>query len=97
MVHKFRPNGDRILVRRRVQEEKTGAGIIIPDNAKEKPQTGEVVAIGEGRIGSDGKRVAPAVKVGQVVYFGKYAGTEIDLGDDLLIVREDEILGFVGN
>lgn len=95
MIQKFRPNGDRILVKRRSEEEKTVSGIIIPDNAKEKPQLGEVIAVGEGKLNSDGKRVIPAVKIGQIVYFGKYAGTEIELGDDLLIIREDEILGFV--
>ena len=93
MPIKIRPNEDRVLVRRTAAEEKTASGIIIPDNAKEKPQTGEVVAVGEGKIGQDGKRITPAIRVGQTVYFGKYAGTELD--DDLIMVKVDEILGFI--
>ena len=93
MIHKIRPHEDRILVKRTVGQERTASGIIIPDNAKEKPQTGEVLAVGEGKMSSDGKRITPAIKVGQMVYFGKYAGAEVD--ENLLIVKVDEILGFV--
>lgn len=88
----IKPLYDRVLIRRRTDENKTEGGIIIPDAAKEKAQTGEVVAIGQGRL-VDGKIVALQVKAGDVVFFGKYSGTEA--GDDLLIVREEEILGII--
>jgi chaperonin GroES len=93
MHNKIRPNEDRVLIKRRETEGKTASGIIIPDNAKEKPQIGSVLAVGQGKMGQDGKRITPAVQVGQVVYFGKYAGTELD--DDLIMVKADEILGFI--
>ena len=93
MISKIRPHEDRVLIKRQAGEETTAAGIIIPDNAKEKPQKGEVVAVGEGKMGADGKRVKPAISVGQVVYFGKYAGTELD--EEYLMVKTEEILGFV--
>ena len=93
MIHKIHPHEDRVLIKRTVGEERTSSGLIIPDNAKEKPQTGEVLAVGEGKMGNDGKRIVPAIKVGQTVYFGKYAGTEVD--ENLLIVKVDEILGFI--
>lgn len=93
MISKIRPHEDRVLIKRQVGEEKTAAGIIIPDNAKEKPQRGEVLAVGEGKMGADGKRIKPAVSMGQIVYFGKYAGTELD--EEHLIVKTEEILGFV--
>jgi chaperonin GroES len=93
MIGKFRPNGDRILIKRALHEETTASGIIIPDNAKEKAQTGSVVAIGSGKLDANGNRITPAVKVGDTVYFGKYSGTEMD--DDHLIIREEEILGFI--
>jgi len=93
MIQKIRPHEDRVLIKRTVGQERTASGIIIPDNAQEKPQTGEVLAVGEGKIASDGRRITPAIKVGQTVYFGKYAGTEVD--ENLLIVKTDEILGFI--
>jgi len=93
MISKIRPNEDRVLIKRKIGEEKTAAGIIIPDNAKEKPQQGEVLAVGEGKLSTDGKRIKPAISVGQTVYFGKYAGTELD--EEHLIVKTEEILGFV--
>lgn len=76
MVEKIRPLFDRVLIQRLAQEEKTQGGIIIPDTAKEKAQTGKVVAIGAGRIVGEGKIIPMQVKVGDVVFFGKYAGTE---------------------
>lgn len=94
---KFRPLGDRVLVRRVEAEEKVRGGIIIPDTAKEKPLEGEVKAVGEGRRLEDGSRVPVEVSAGDRVLLGKYSGTEIQLdGVDYVIVREDEILGIVG-
>ena len=90
---KFRPLHDRVVVRRIEAEEKTSGGIIIPDTAKEKPQEGEVIAVGAGKTNDEGKRVALDVKAGDRVLFGKYSGTEIKVEDeDYLILREDEIL-----
>jgi chaperonin GroES len=90
----IRPLGDRILVKRIQEEEKTKGGIIIPDTAKEKPQEGRVVAVGKGKTTEDGKLVAPDVKAGDRILFGKYAGSEIKLeGEEHLILREDDILG----
>ncbi len=93
MFEKFRPLGDRVLVKRLENEDKTAGGIIIPEAAKEKAQTGSVVAIGAGRLDNNGKSIPLQVKTGDVIYFGKYAGTEAS--DDHLIIREDEILGIV--
>lgn len=93
MFENFRPLNDRVLIKRLASEEKTASGIIIPDAAKEKAQTGKVIAVGQGRT-FEGKTTPLAVKVGDVVYFGKYAGTDAD--KDHLIVREDDILGIVG-
>jgi chaperonin GroES len=93
MFDKLRPLGDRVLIARVEEQEKTIGGIIIPDAAKEKAQTGKVLAVGAGRLDAAGKVIAMNVKVGDMVYFGKYAGTEV--GKDRLIVREDEILGVV--
>lgn len=93
MFEKFRPLGDRVLVKRLEGEEKTESGLIIPDAAKEKAQTGKVVSVGAGRRDAAGKLLPLDVKEGDVVYFGKYAGTEVDR--DRLIIREDEILGIV--
>lgn len=91
-----RPLHDRILVKRANEEEKTKGGIIIPDNAKEKPAQGEVVATGNGRRDEAGKLVALEVKKGDRILFGKYSGTEIKIeGDDFLIMREDDVLGIV--
>jgi len=91
---KFRPLGDRVLVRRVDEETKTKGGIIIPDTAKEKPQEGEVVAVGPGARDDDGKHVALDVKVGDRILFGKWSGTEVKLdGEELLIMKESDILG----
>jgi chaperonin GroES len=90
----IRPLGDRILVKRIQEEEKTKGGIIIPDTAKEKPQEGRVVAVGKGKMTEDGKLLSPDVKAGDRILFGKYAGSEIKLeGEEHLILREDDILG----
>jgi chaperonin GroES len=90
----IRPLGDRILVKRIQEEEKTKGGIIIPDTAKEKPQEGRVVAVGKGKTTEDGKLLSPDVKAGDRILFGKYAGSEIKLeGEEHLILREDDILG----
>ncbi len=88
------PLGDRIVVKPlEDEEETTGGGIIIPDTAKEKPQEGEIVAVGPGKLLDSGERQAPSVAVGDKVLYGKYSGTEIKSGgEDLLIVREDDIL-----
>ena len=89
----FRPLQDRVLVRRIEQEEKTTGGIITPDTAKEKPMEGEVIAAGPGARGDDGKLNPLDVKVGDRVLFGKWSGTEIKIdGEDVLILREDEVL-----
>jgi chaperonin GroES len=88
---------DRILVKRLEEEEKTKGGIIIPDTAKEKPQQGKVVSVGDGKLLDTGTRVKPGVKPGETVLFGKYSGTEIKLdGEEYLILREDDIFGVIG-
>jgi chaperonin GroES len=93
---KIRPLGDRLLVKRIKEEEKTKGGIIIPDTAKEKPQEGKVVAVGKGKMTEAGKLVAPAVKAGDTVLFGKYSGSEVTLdGEEHLIMREDDVMGVV--
>ena len=92
----FRPLHDRVLVRRIEAEEKTAGGIIIPDTVQEKPQEGEVVAVGPGALNDEGKRVALDVKVGDRVLFGKWSGTEVKVdGEDLLIMKESDILGII--
>ncbi len=91
-----RPLHDRILVRRTAEEEKTAGGLYIPDTAKEKPQKGEIVAAGKGRVTEDGRVLPLEVKVGDRVLFGKYAGTELKLnGEEFLMMREEDILGIV--
>jgi chaperonin GroES len=91
---KIRPLQDRILVKRIDEEEKTKGGIIIPDSAKEKPQEGKVIAVGNGKIGDDGKVQPLDVKKGDRVLFSKYSGTEVNIeGDEHLIIREDDVLG----
>jgi chaperonin GroES len=91
---KFRPLHDRILVRRIESDERTKGGIIIPDTAKEKPQEGEVIAVGPGARNDQGQTVALDVKTGDRVLFGKWSGTEIKLdGEDLLIMKESDIMG----
>jgi chaperonin GroES len=93
---KIQPLGDRVVVLRIGEEEKTAGGIIIPDTAKEKPQEGKVVAAGPGKVGEDGKRIPMDVKKGNRVLFGKYAGTEIEIdGVEHLIMREEDILGVI--
>ena len=92
----FRPLHDRVLVRRLEQAEKTAGGIIIPDTAKEKPAEGEIIAVGAGVRGEDGKLTPLDVKAGDIVLFGKWSGTEIKLdGKDLIIMKESDILGIV--
>jgi chaperonin GroES len=94
----FRPLHDRVLVRRVEAEEKTAGGIIIPDTAKEKPQEGEVIAVGAGTRDENGKLVALDVKAGDRILFGKWSGTEVRLdGEDLLIMKESDILGIIEN
>ncbi|MEZ5710826.1 MAG: co-chaperone GroES [Blastomonas sp.] len=94
---KFRPLHDRVLVRRIEAEEKTAGGIIIPDNAKEKPSEGEVIAVGEGAKDDDGDRIALDVKVGDKILFGKWSGTEVKIdGEDLIIMKESDIMGVLG-
>ena len=93
---KIRPLQDRILVKRVAEEEKTKGGIIIPDSAKEKPSEGEVVAVGSGKVNEKGELRALEVKKGDRILFGKYSGNEIKVdGDELIILREDEILGIL--
>ncbi|KQW29524.1 molecular chaperone GroES [Rhizobium sp. Root274] len=93
---KFRPLHDRIVVRRVSSEEKTKGGIIIPDTAKEKPQEGEVIAVGPGARNDQGQIVALDVKVGDRVLFGKWSGTEIKIdGEELLIMKEADIMGII--
>jgi chaperonin GroES len=91
---KIRPLGDRILVKRIKEEEKTKGGIIIPETAKEKPQEGKVVAVGKGKMTEQGKLLVPDVKAGDKILFGKYSGSEVKIDDEEhLILREDDILG----
>ena len=94
---KFRPLHDRVVVRRVDSESKTAGGIIIPDTAKEKPQEGEVVAVGPGAHKDNGELIALDVKAGDRVLFGKWSGTEVKIdGEDLLIMKESDIMGVVG-
>jgi chaperonin GroES len=93
---KIKPLGDRILVKRIKEEERTKGGIIIPDTAKEKPQEGKIVAVGKGKYSDDGKLIPIEVKAGDRILFGKYSGSEFKHeGEDLLILREDDILGII--
>ena len=93
---KLRPLQDRILVQRVAEETTTKGGIIIPDTAKEKPAEGKVSAVGNGKVGDDGKRVPLELKKGDRVLFGKYAGTEVKVdGDEYLIMREEDVLGVI--
>src|SRR3982751_3657540 len=96
MTTNITPLHDRIIVKRIEEGEQVRGGIIIPDSAKEKPQEGEVIAVGEGKYGKDGKRQALDVKAGDRVLFGKYSSSEVKIdGEELLIMREDEILGII--
>lgn len=93
----FRPLHDRVVVRRIEADQKTAGGIIIPDSAQEKPSEGEVIAVGEGNRDDSGNRIALDVKVGDRVLFGKWSGTEVKIaGEDLLIMKESDIMGVVG-
>ena len=92
----FRPLHDRVLVRRVAEGETTKGGIIIPDTAKEKPQEGEVIAVGNGAIGDDNERIALEVKAGDRILFGKWSGSEVTIdGEELLIMKESDILGIM--
>ena len=94
---KFRPLHDRVVVRRLDSEEKTKGGIIIPDTAKEKPQEGEIIAVGPGARDESGKLVPLDVKTGDKVLFGKWSGTEVKIdGQELLIMKESDIMGVIG-
>jgi len=93
---KFRPLGDRVVVKRVQEDVKTAGGIIIPDTAQEKPQEGEIVAVGPGARDEDGERIAPEVKVGDRILFGKWSGTEVKLnGEELLIMKESDVMGIL--
>jgi chaperonin GroES len=93
---KLRPLQDRILVQRVEEENTTKGGIIIPDTAKEKPAEGKVIAVGNGKLGDDGKRIPLEIKAGDRILFGKYSGTEVKIeGEEYLIMREDDVLGVI--
>ena len=93
---KFRPLGDRVLVKRIKEEERTKGGIVIPDTAKEKPQEGMVVAVGKGKYSEEGKLIPIEVKAGDKILFGKYSGSDVKLeGEEHMIMREEDILGIV--
>jgi chaperonin GroES len=92
----FKPLGDRILVQRTEADEEIRGGLVIPDTAKEKPQEGKVIAVGDGKTLDSGEKVQMAVKAGYQVLFGKYSGTEVTIdGEEYLILREDDVLGIV--
>ena len=96
MATSIRPLNDRIIVRRVEDQEQMRGGLYIPDTAKEKPQEGEVIAVGNGKLLDNGTRIAIDIKAGDKVLFGKYAGTEIKLdGEEYLILREDDVLGVI--
>ena len=89
----IKPLADRVLVRPLEAEEKTAGGIIIPDNAKEKPQKGEIVAVGEGKISDNGQKITMSLKSGDKVLYGKYSGTEVSIdGEEYLIMRESDVM-----
>jgi len=91
---KFRPLGDRVVVRRLAEDQKSPGGIIIPDTAQEKPQEGEVIAVGPGALDDKGRRIAPEVRAGEFVLFGKWSGNEVKIdGEELLIMKESDLLG----
>lgn len=93
---KIRPLHDRVIVKRLEEERKTASGILIPDTAAEKPDQGEIISVGKGKVGDDGKIRALEVKVGDKVLFGKYSGQTVKiLGDELLVMREEDIMGVV--
>ena len=93
---KFRPLGDRVVVRRIKEDQKTAGGIIIPETAQEKPQEGEVISVGPGALDDAGKRVVPEVKAGDFVLFGKWSGTEVKIdGEEFAIMKESDIFGII--
>jgi chaperonin GroES len=93
---KLKPLGDRLIVQAVEEEEKTASGLVLPDTAKEKPQKGKVLAVGEGKVGDDGKRIPLDVKEGEEVLYSKYGGTEIKVeGEELLVLRESDVLARV--
>ena len=93
---KIKPLQDRVIVKRIDQEEQVRGGIVIPDTAKEKPQEGEIVAVGDGKVLDNGQKLAMSVKTGDRILFGKYSGTEVKIDDEeYLIMREDEVLGIL--
>jgi len=93
---KIKPLSDRVIIKPSASEEKTKGGLIVPDTAKEKPVVGEVVAVGPGKVGEDGKKIIPEVKVGDKVLYGKYSGTEVTVeGEEYLIMREADIFAIV--
>ncbi len=94
---KIKPLGDRVLIKPSEEKEKTKGGIVLPDTAKERPQEGEIVAVGEGKKTDDGKTIALTLKVGDKVLYGKYSGTEITVdGEEYLIMREEDVLAIIG-
>jgi len=96
MASKLRPLGDRVIVRAKARDEVTASGIVLPDTAKEKPQEGEVIAAGPGRLTEEGKRLPIDVKVGDTVIYGKYSGTEVKIEqEDVLILGEKDILAIL--
>ncbi|QQK79216.1 co-chaperone GroES [Salicibibacter cibi] len=93
----LKPLGDRIVIEQVEEEEQTASGIVLPDSAKEKPQEGKVIAVGNGRVTENGERVAPEVKEGDAIIFSKYAGTEVKYNEkEYLILRESDVLAVVG-
>jgi len=93
---KFKPLGDRILLKQLEAKEQTKGGIVLPDTVKEKPQEGEIIAVGEGKKSPEGKVVSLSLKVGDKVLYGKYSGTEVVVdGEDYLIIREEDVLGII--
>jgi chaperonin GroES len=95
---KIRPLHDRIVVKRLEEERKTASGIVIPDNAAEKPDQGEVLAVGKGKVGDDGKVHPLDLKVGDRILFGKYSGQTVKVqGDELLVMREEDVMGVIEN
>jgi chaperonin GroES len=98
MATSLKPLGDRVVVKPKAKEEMTRSGIVLPDTASEKPQEGQVISVGPGRMLDNGKRVDMEVKQGDTVLFAKYAGTEVKLeGDEYLVVRESDLLAIVNN
>ena len=96
MAIKIKPLADRVVVKALPADEKTAGGLYIPDTAKEKPMQGEIIAVGSGKITDDGKKQAPEVKVGDIVLYGKYSGTEVTIGtEEYLIMRESDIFGII--